>query len=261
MLAQQSKTFPGVVTSNPTTAHYKIDYAAYIATDHIQGPTSCYTIDQFGNPIPHLLIYKGDAFRGSALFGSGYRTQQSLIAIPGAAHSTNPFQNTGATRNYSDGSPANGPNANLDSTPATGDIYNGSYTGMDEDNRAFDCKLWNRSGQALMTDMQIPTASFPYATQAQVLFIGDASNPLQSAIDPPIRWNNRVVVDESNPTAPTAYVNYNHTCYPAHVVFVNGTKVYEYLPPQNDIYYVARCLFQDNPKVTGVSTPMQVPVQ
>lgn len=136
LLAQQSKTTPNVVTSNPTTAHYKIDDASYIAVDHLSGPTPCITY-QYGYPVAYPLIYKGDAFRGSALFGSGYRTQQSLIAIPGAAHSTNPFQNTGATRNYSLGSPANGPNANLDSTPLTSDIYTGPYAGKEEDNAAW----------------------------------------------------------------------------------------------------------------------------
>ena len=137
---------------------------------------------------------------------------------------------------------------------------------MDEDTVAFDCNRWNNKGQAIVNSMQSPTASFPYSTQAQVLFIGQASdplekNPLTGGAAPPIDWNNRVVVDESNPTAPTAYVNYNWTCYPAHVVFVNGMKVYEYLPTDNSLFYIAKCLEQYYPKLTGVTSPVQVPVQ
>lgn len=67
-----------------------------------------------------------------------------------------------------------------------------------------------------------------------------------------------MVVDESSPTA---YVNYNHTCYPAHVVFVNGINIYEYLPTRNDLKYAALCLDQLLPKLTGVSPTKQVPVQ
>jgi hypothetical protein len=73
-----------------------------------------------------------------------------------------------------------------------------------------------------------------------------------------------VVVNESNPAAPQASVNYNHTCYPAHIVKVNGTTVYSYLPPYNNIAYLANCLLQApffGTKVTGVSSAVTVPVQ
>src|ERR1019366_2659165 len=64
------------------------------------------------------VLYKGDALRGT------YRTTQSVITIPNAVWDYNFYYNTGPTRNYGYGSPANGSNANLDSTPQTGDIYN-----------------------------------------------------------------------------------------------------------------------------------------
>ena len=56
-------------------------------------------------------------------------------------------------------------------------------------------------------------------------------------------------------------VTCNWTCYPAHVVFVNGMKVYEYLPTDNSLFYIAKCLEQYYPKLTGVTSPVQVPVQ
>ncbi|HLH44707.1 MAG TPA: hypothetical protein VKV74_17085 [Bryobacteraceae bacterium] len=66
---------------------------------------------------------------------------------------------------------------------------------------------------------------------------------------------NIAVVRHGVPTTPTAYMNYNWTCYPAHVVRVNGVQVYEYLPPRNDLAYVGLCLTQAPffRKQTGVS--------
>jgi hypothetical protein len=71
----------------------------------------------------------------------------------------------------------------------------------------------------------------------------------------------RTVLDATNPYSPTAYVNYNHTCYPAHQIKVNGTVVYLYTPPRNDLVYIAACLSQLNPKITGQTSAVQVPPQ
>jgi hypothetical protein len=70
---------------------------------------------------------------------------------------------------------------------------------------------------------------FPYSTQAQVLFTGSGTNPLE-APRALITWQRNVIVDESNPVAPTAYVSFNHTCYPAHTVTVNGMTIYDKQP-------------------------------
>lgn len=174
------------------------------------------------------------------------------------ARSYNFYVNTGATRNYGYGSPANGPDANLDSHPL-GDLYQGLYSGLDEDNVGGDCSKWNAAGHAATTNMQTYSVSYPYATQAQVHLSGSAANPLEPG--PAIVWNMNVVVDDSNPASPTAYVNYSHTCYPAHIIKVNGAIVYTYLPSGNSEFYLAACLFQapGHGLVTGVSAT--VPVQ
>jgi len=134
---------------------------------------------------------------------------------------------------------------------------------MDDDGIPNDCKFWNASGHASTQDMATPSVTFPYPTQAQVLFAGTAFNPLEIQLNNGINWNMNVVVDESNPTAPTAYVNFNHTCYPARKVIVNGMTIYDKQPPYNDVGYIAKCLFQfpGFGKLTGVSTAVQVPVQ
>jgi len=96
-------------------------------------------------PAAVALLYEGDAFRGNpSLLGSGYRVMQSMIAIPGAAHTYNAYQNTGETRNYGKGSPANG--MTLQSYPLSSNIYTGPYGGADEDKIPRDCKLWNDRG-------------------------------------------------------------------------------------------------------------------
>jgi hypothetical protein len=229
-----AKQTPNTVTGKQTTAHFNVRYSAYIPVDHIAGPDPClYRPNLTSTGLPWSLLYKGDALRGT------YRTTQSVITIPNAVWDYNFYYNTGPTRNY--GSPANGSNANLDSTPQTGDIYNGPYIGADEDQVAGDCYLWNNSGKALTTDMTSYNITYPTTpTQVQVNFFGSGRDPIEPPkpipgwLAPPISWNMNVVVDDANPTNPTAYVNYNHTCYPAHIVLVNGRQVYYYPPPANN---------------------------
>lgn len=225
--------------------------------DHVFGPRPC--LIPAALPflvVPWPLIYKGDANYGT------YRAAQSVVVIPDSARDYNFYPNTGPTRNYGSASPANGLGANLSSYPLTGDIYFGAYGGSDEDNVADDCFLWNAAGHGSTDSMSAYTTSYPYATQAHLY--GSASNPLENP-SPPITWDMNVVVDDSNPSSPTSYVNYNHTCYPAHIVKVNGTVVYSYQPPYNNPVYLASCLFQIpliGDKVTGTTSPaITVPTQ
>ena len=245
-----------VPTPNPPTAHYNITYAAYIPVDNILGPRPCpYFTPGQQLPVPWLPLYKGDANRGT------YRAAQSVVVIPDAARDYNFYYNTGATRNFGFGSPANGSNANLDSYPLTSDIYFGPYGGADEDTVDLDCYKWNNAGHAPTAGMQVDSVSYPSPTQAQAHLYGSATNPLEPS--PPITWDMNVVVDDSNPASPTAYVNYNHTCYPAHIVKVNGTVVYSYQPAYNNPFYLGNCLLQSPlfGKVVGQSSAVIVPLQ
>ncbi len=110
--------------------------------------------------------------------------------------------------------------------------------------------------------MQSPSVSYPSSTQAQVHFSGLGNDPLEPAIGG-IVWDMNVVIDQSSPSAPTALVSYNHTCYPAHIIKVNGQRVYEYLPQYNNTAYLTACLLQlpGYGKRIGVSTTTQVPKQ
>ncbi|MBV8846305.1 MAG: hypothetical protein JO307_26160, partial [Bryobacterales bacterium] len=87
VLCQQSKTTPNVVTSNRTTAHYKIDYASYIPVDHVAGPTLCLTTDQYGNQTGHLLIYIR-AMRFAAARCSALATGRNSLLSPFRARLT-----------------------------------------------------------------------------------------------------------------------------------------------------------------------------
>lgn len=120
---------------------------------------------------------------------------------------------------------------------------------------ADDCYLWNAQGKADPSGFG-EDYSFPYVTQVQSHFYGSSSNPLEPPS--PIQWDMRTVVDASNPSAPTAYVNYNHTCYPAHQIKVNSTVVYSYIPPSNSATVIFNCLALVNAKVIGqtAATPV-----
>ena len=190
-----------------------------------------------------MKLYKGDANRGT------FRTTQSIFVIPQTQRDNNFVPETGATRNYGRGSGVNG--ANLSSFPLTGDIYRGAYGGTDEDGVADDCRLWNQRGQADKNGMQGHSVSYLTANSVSVNLYGSARDPLEpsSGLDG-IKWNMYVNIDD---VSQSAFVSYTHTCYPAHIVKVNGVVVYSYLPPRNDRLYLLACLSNLIPQESGTS--------
>jgi hypothetical protein len=128
----------------------------------------------------------------------------------------------------------------------------------DEDGVRNDCFLWNDSGHADSSGFT-HDESYPYGSQGQAHFAGSAANPLEPS--PQIKWDMRVVIDDPNVQAPTAYVNYNHTCYPAHHIVVNGQEVYSYIPPRNDTAFILGCLSDAFDHVIGQSGAVGVPPQ
>jgi hypothetical protein len=179
-----------------------------------------------------MKIYGGDAYRGT------YRTTQSILVLPtgqSTGTSTSFFAGTGPTRNYGIGSPVNG--STLSSTPTTSDIFNGPYSGADEDGVPNDCLLWNAKGHADTSAMLGHSVTFVSSTSSVNLY-GFGANPLEQ-FEPPglgVSWNMTVNIDSSKKTA---FVNYTHTCYPAHIVKVNGTVVYSYIPGPDNTFYIA----------------------
>ncbi len=176
----------------------------------------------------------GDANRGT------YRTAEQIFVVPDLQQSSNFFQGTGQSRNYGKGSPANG----------------STLSNLDEDGIPNDCYLWNAAATA--TPAFSYDVSYPYAHQAQVHYTGSAANPLESSLAT-ITWDMRTVLDTTNQQSPTAYVNYNHTCYPSHQIKVNGVVVYFYTPPSNDPSYLFGCLVLHTNKLVGQTQPMTVP--
>jgi len=207
---------------------YTVAYSSYIPVDHVTAPTQCVISTQ-----SYPKIYKGDANRGT------YRTTETINLDLSSHTGTNFFQDTGETRNYSVGSPA----------------VNGILSSADEDGTRYDCKLWNDVGKAAPAFSHDET--FPYPKQAQSHFSGSSTNPLEASA--PITWDMRTVVDATNPAAPTAYVNFNHTCYPAHQVKVNGAVVYSFIPTDNSETHIFSCLALAQGKITGQTTPVSVP--
>jgi hypothetical protein len=210
---------------------FNVAYSAYIPVDHVDGPASCtYQGQSYG------MLYLGDANRGS------YRTTESLWITPDLVRSSGFFSDTGETRNYGYGSPANGSTLSL----------------LDEDNIQNDCYLWNNKGKADPSGFTYDV-TFPYSNQGQVHFAGSSSNPLESQLAR-ISWDMRTSITTSLTSSSTALVHYNHTCYPAHQIKVNGTVVYLYTPPRNDTTYLFNCLVLQLDKVTGsqsTATPVQ----
>jgi len=245
--APRPATTSGNSTWTTYSPRFNVSYASYIPVDNIPGPTPCYTEDS-GIPARTLLRYKGDANRGT------YRTTQAIFVVPDKQVSNNFFANTGATRNYGAGSPANG--STLDSNAATPDIYDGPYTGADEDNTPYDCRLWNEKGQADTAQMQSHSVSFS-GHQAVVTLSGLGQDPLEPKLGG-IKWNASISLDETNPSAPTAQFSITHTCYPAHIIKVNGVTIKDIPPRYNNTFYLIGCLTSPV-QVTDTSDAVQIP--
>jgi hypothetical protein len=208
--------------------NHSVMYNAYIPVDHVSGPTPCWT--------GYGLIYKGDP---NAVLPGDYPIQTArvynLINFRGGAV-LQTYNDVGQTRNYSLGSPLNG------TTLSSGD----------EDGVSGDCFLWNAAAYASTSNFH-QDASFPYSTQGQAHNYGTASNPLESSLAK-IAWDMRTLVDYSNPDFVTAYVNYNHTCFPAHIIKVDGHTVYNWVPPRTDTDYITGCLLFQQGKIIGQQT-------
>jgi hypothetical protein len=222
----------------PLQPQFGVNYGAYIPVDHVDAPTPC----SLGNlPLPK--IYKGDpsAYVGDDRPLYSYRVAQGIFVRNEQQYTAGYWYGVGATRNYGDGSPANG----------------STLSDLDEDGVQYDCWQWNDAGLADSGDIHYDM-SFPYSTQSQTHFYGTATNPLES-VRAPIAWDFRAVIDDSSWTNPTAYVNYNHSCYPAHRVYVNGHSVYHYVPPRNDSDYITGCLLFQRDKLIGQTSSTSVP--
>jgi hypothetical protein len=271
------KQISGATHVTALTPRYNVSYTAYIPVDHVAAATYCFqgpppagTSGCGGNQavpylgasvIPTTKIYLGDANKGT------YRATEALIVTPDAKSHGSLFYAPSVTRNYGGASPANGYSANLASTLVTPGVYNvsgGTYTGADEDNVPCDCNLWNNWGWANKASMQGLGGGYPTNTQANVIFFGNGANPLENPIAQ-IRWNMTVTIDDSNPNAPWAAVNYTLSCYPAHTVKVNGVVVYDSqnsspkIPSSNSTPNIFSCLTSTLGQVTGSGPMVHVP--
>jgi len=217
-----------------TSPRFDIEYSSYIPVGHVEGPTGCFC----GETWVFHKLYKGDANRGT------YRTTESILVDPQVQRELSAiFKDTGFTDNYGFRSPVNG----------------STLSWLDEDDISDDCYLWNKRGKADPLGFIYDT-SYPFPNQAQIHYSGSSSNPLEDSLAT-ITWDMRTVLDNSNPAGPTAYVNFNHTCYPAHQVKVNGQVVYLYPPPADDISYIFDCLVIQDNKISGQTQAKPVPVQ
>jgi len=243
----------GTSTWTTISPRFVVQYASYIPVDHIAGPTACGVQLQTVTMALGWKAYKGDAFRQT------YRTTESLLVIPSAQKYGNLFARGGPTRNYQiPSSPANGLFASLSSTP-TGDRWSDPYTGADEDEQRFDCRFWNDKGEADNSAMRGVGVTFGNPI-TQVNLYGFGQDPLEPRLPGSgIKWNLIVSLDTTDAAHPKAWVSSGTaTCYPAHIVKVNGTKIFERQPLQNNTLFLLACL--DEPgAVVSPSIPVVVP--
>lgn len=213
---------------------FVVGYSAFIDVDHVTGAGGCTWTGPGGAGQNFTYIYMGDANRGT------YRAAEEVKVIPDVQQTMYFFNDTGQSRNYAKNSPANG----------------STLSSLDEDNVRYDCYLWNDYGHIHQPFNY--NVTYPAAHQETVQEQGSAYNPLESSLAT-IQWNMYTLVDDTNPSSPTAAVNYNHTCFPAHHIKVNGTVVYSYHPPREDTTYIGGCLLLHQNMIAGQTNPVTVP--
>lgn len=116
--------------------------------------------------------------------------------------------------------------------------------------------LRNNSGKGDKIDMHADlTTSGTTQQNGNVRFYGTGSNPLESSLAR-VAWDIRVLMNGNNPTdARVTDVNYNHTCFPAHIIKVQRFTVYYWGPPRADPVYIFGCLVLQQGKIIGQAQP------
>jgi hypothetical protein len=225
-------------------------YAAYIPADHIQGPPTLVSSCSHPTLGSSSYIYKGD---GNADIGDGWPVQSARIygnvqfygsfnnGVQNFPAYQSPFwADTGQTRNYAWGSPANG----------------STLSSADEDGIQADCFRWHNAGFGDKSDMHAElTTSGSTQQNGNLRFYGTGANPLES-MNAKIAWDIRVLMNGNDPTdARVTNINYNHTCFPAHIIKTQRFTVYYYGPPRSDPTYVFGCLYLQQGKIIGQTQP------
>ena len=227
-------------------------HSAYIPAHNILGPTPCNNY-YYGGDTPK--IYKGD---GNADIGDGWPIQSartySELAFRGSftksqqnapAYQGQFYPSVGQTRNYGWLSPANG----------------STLSSADEDGVPDDWLRWHQSGYGSTLNIHGElTVSGATQQNGSVRFYGTAANPFESSIAT-ISWDMRINMNTDDPTnARITTSNYNHSCFPAHVVKVQRFTTYNWGPPRSDPTYVFACLVLQQGKIIGQTSPnKQVP--
>ena len=206
----------------PPKSGYAVAYSSYIPVDHVYGADVCIYNSGSHNTLAQLL-YNGNGFRNS------YKTTQALSLSFSASTASGYFADTGLTTNYGAGSPYNGLSANLSSQDDDPVYYD-----MRTNQGTPDCYLRNEVGKADPSSWTYNATVNP--SGALVTMKGESQNPISTPKIGSIKWNMTVHVDA---VANTGYVEYSHSCYPAHQVRVGNTNLYVYPPPSNSLAYIA----------------------
>jgi hypothetical protein len=192
----------------------------------VPGPTLCEYVRDPINSEPYIpLIYKGDAYQVPGT----YRTTESIQISTATQQSTGFFRASGETRNYdANNSPVN--RSIISALPY------GQFRTGDEDGTPFDCYLWNQNDYDDPSGYQQQTTVSP--SGGTVHFWGAGKNPLETlAVLAPIRWDVTVTINGSQVSGTV-----DVTCFPAHVIKVNGHSVYNKVPERADLPYITQCL-------------------
>ena len=218
---------PAPPVANPWWA---VSYGAYIPDDHVPGP-----ITSLGCGLPYVYLgdRSADPTKGGTL--SSYRITHGVTYYPRTASDVPYLATVGYTWQFAHDSPANG-----------------SYiTYPDYDGVPNDCHYYNAYKQAnatLAPNYYNETGTY-YPSTALIYLNGRISNPLENS-SAAIQWNATVSI--SNITADGYWANVKAsgvtTCYPYHVVIVNGVTVAYYpASPGASALHIFNCLYVQGP--------------
>jgi hypothetical protein len=120
-----------------------------------------------------------------------------------------------------------------------------------------DCYEWDDYGHASNSTMY-QSYWEPGQGQMGVEFSGSIADPLTpEGFTPSVDWDVWILVNNSNPSAPTYTMTGWGDCFPAWEAYIGGQQIFGYTPPAYDITTIAMCLLGYNQIDFSANGPIQ----
>jgi hypothetical protein len=200
-----------------TPYNFDVRLRSFIPPLYVTGPES-YCI-----PYPYKSVLYNGNDRNYDPWSAEYKGHQSVTLVPAYVLAAIPVNDVGITRRYAS------------------DALYGSV--LKVDTVFHDCYLLDDVGLASNSGMYQIYGS-PGSGQESVQFYGSITNPLTpEGFTPSIDWNVSILVNNSNPSAPTHRITGWSDCFPGWEAYIGNQQIWGNLPMGYDVATITNCLY------------------